>query len=178
MGPVTNIKSWTYDISAIPYSSYTNNTNRVAASNTAVLKEIASTVSFKNSNSYRRRMGVNGANALSVYEVSKWYFFGHKARDLYKQQFPADKIEKAFTGWFLRIPAAGFIDTIATWVDKTTQNMHYFSIALHDNQQIVIDGVLHTFNEGDVCWFNIKCVYEIPTTTTEQLWACILVAEY
>lgn len=123
-------------------------------------------------------MGVNGINALSVYEVAKWYFFGAKNRAEYKSVFPSDKMDKAFTGWFLRVPVNGFIDKIATWTDKATQNMHYFSVALNDGQKIIIDDVEYTFNAGDVCWFNIRSTYEIPVTPTEQLWACILVAEY
>lgn len=123
-------------------------------------------------------MGVNGVNSLSVYNTSKWYFFGHKLRAEYKQQFPADKIAKAFTGWYLNIPKGGFIDKITTWEDRASQNMHYFSVALYDNQVIIINDREHTFNAGDVCWFNIRNSYEIPQTDTEQLWACLLVAEY
>lgn len=172
------MKSWKYDESVIPYSSSTNETTKISAGSANILLDISTRVTFRDSKSVRRRMGVNKWNALSVYNVAKWYFFGHKNRAEYKAQFPADKIEKAFTGWYLHVPEGGFIDKIATWVDKTTQNMHYCSIALHDNQTILINDQPYTFNKGDVCWFNIKCTYEIPVTTTEQLWACILVAEY
>ena len=123
-------------------------------------------------------MGVRGADALSVYEVAKWYYFGAQNRKRFKAQFPNDKISKAYTGWYLRIPSGGFIDKIATWVDKASQNIYYFSVALYDNQCILIDDVPHVFNSGDVLWFNLRSTYEIPKTETEQLWACILVAEY
>lgn len=172
------MKSFQFDTSVISYSTCTNDYKKLEPAQVETLLDISKQVAFRDSSSVRRRMGVNGANALSVYNVSKWYFFGHQLRAQYKAQFPKEKIDKAFTGWYLHIPVNGFIDKIATWVDKTTQNMHYFSVALHDNQQIYIDDELHTFNKGDVCWFNIKSTYEIKTTATEQLWACILVAEY
>jgi len=138
--------------------------------------EIAARLPFKDSKSVRRRMGVNAHNALSIYETSKWYKFGYQLRKQYKSLFPPEVIEKAFTGWFLRIPENGFIDKIATWVNKPAYNMSYYSIALRDNQLIIIDDVPMVFNAGDVCEFCIKKTYEIPRTETEQLWACVLVA--
>ena len=173
-----NIEYWKYDNYVLPYSTFTNNTPKLTDENVNELLEIASKVSFRDSSSVRRRMGVNGAAALSVYEVAKWYYFGSQNRKRFKAQFPHDKISKAYTGWYLRVPEKGFIDKIAMWVDKASQNIYYFSVALHDGQRILIDDVPHTFNRGDVLWFNLKSTYEIPVTDTEQLWACILVAEY
>lgn len=124
-------------------------------------------------------MGVNGINALSVYNTSKWMTFGRKLREEFKAQFPQDMIEKTFTAWFLHIPANdGFTDEIATWESKPCGNMHYYSVALRDGQTIIIDGETHTFDTGDVCWFNIKSRYQIPHSSKEQMWACLLVADY
>ncbi len=174
----TDIKCWKYENYVLPYSTFTNDTPKLTHDQVEELLRVASEVGFRDSASVRRRMGVNGAAALSVYEVAKWYFFGSKNRKAFKQQFPEDKIDKAYTGWYLRIPEGGFIDKIATWVDKAVQNIYHFSVALHDNQHIIIDDVPHVFNKGDVLWFNIRSTYEIPRTESEQLWACILVAEY
>lgn len=173
-----NIEYWKYGDYVSPYCTFTNNTKQISPEQVQALNEVAEQVTFKDSKSVRRRMGVNGPNALSIYETAKWYFFGAANRAKYKAQFPADKIAKAFTGWFLRVPPDGFIDKIANWTNKATQNMYYCSIALRDNQLIMIDDRPHVYNAGDVCWFNIRSTYEIPKTATEQLWACILVAEY
>lgn len=141
------------------------------------LRSLSDMVTFRDSSSVRRRMGVNGSKALSIYNTAKWYNFKAAVRNNFRECFPTEIQEIAFIGWYLHIPENGFIDKIATWVNKPTTNVFYYSIALHDNQRIYIDDVLHTYNAGEVCHFCIKSTYEIKKEDPEQLWACMLVVK-
>ena len=77
--------------------------------------------------------------------------------------------DKANEIYFLKTEKGDFIPASLKF-DKSFYTM--VSVALYDNQQIVVNGVKHVLNTGDVIRFNLNNEYELPEVETQGLWLC------
>ncbi|AEH03580.1 hypothetical protein AVT69_gp155 [Pseudomonas phage PhiPA3] len=131
-------------------------------------------VPFKIATSYKRRMGENGNKALSIYNYSKWFEWTKPQRELFKEGFSNDALDKAVQGWFLELPAGkGFLDRMTTWVDKPGSGT-IIATALKDQDILLDDKSVH-LKKGEQIGFHLSTIHQIAPSKEGQLWACIMV---
>lgn len=142
-----------------------------------LLTELAKEVKFTNATGYRRRVGVNGTKALSIYHYSKWFDWNSKQRAAYRKAWTEEQLSVVVQGWFIRYPKrTGFLDEIDAWIDKPNSGT-ILGISLEDGQVIKVDGKLHTVNKGEVIKFNVSLIHSVPKVRETNLWACIMIRE-
>jgi hypothetical protein len=146
-------------------------------SETAVteLRELKDEVSFSDSYGARRRQGKNDANALSIYNYSKWFSWTHDQRLTIRKILPEKQTQKAKQVWFLDIPARkGFLDVMTYWVPYAHLCGKVCAYALMDNQTIYLDGNAVTLNKGEGIYFCLSQIHQIKPSKEGQLWACVM----
>lgn len=137
------------------------------------LIELSEQVKFQKSEGHRRRVGVNGTNALSNYNVAKWFDWTHAKREQFRTNFPIPIQDKILQGWFLDIPrGTGFLDLMGYWVDKPFSGS-MVATALRD-QTIFIDKKEIAVTKGQQIGFSLRSLHEIKPSKDGQLWACIM----
>lgn len=140
----------------------------------AELLELKSQVKFSNATGSRRRQGMNGLNALSIYNYSKWFEWRHKQRELVKTILPARQTETAKQVWFLEIPKkTGFLDVMTYWVGKGHQCGKVCAYALQDQSMIVGGRDVHV-KKGEGIYFCLSEVHSIKPSKEGQLWFCVM----
>jgi hypothetical protein len=130
-------------------------------------------VKFHAAEGYRRRVGANGPNALSRYNVSKWFDWTHAQREAFRPNFPEPLQRKAIQGWFLDIPkGTGFLDLMDYWVGKELSGS-VVCTALR-KQTILLNRTPLTLEVGEQITFKLDVLHEIKPSKHGQLWACIM----
>lgn len=125
--------------------------------------------------SFRRRMGANGVNNLSVYLNSRSFNWTRTQRELFRKAMPDVQIDRALVYSFLEIPPkVGFLDRMITWVD-TRQAGTMLSYALKGTNEILLDDKPVQVARGEGIGFSLRTVHEINKSESGQLWACIMV---
>lgn len=138
------------------------------------LLNLSTTVSYVEAKSHRRRMGANGASALSIYSSSRYFSWDAKTRETFKSLFPAAH-RNGVVWWFLKFPEKkGFLDLQTTWIGKP-QSGTIISYALNDGQSIIIGDEAVTLKKGEGIGFNLQIPHEVPKGQPEQLWACAMI---
>jgi hypothetical protein len=121
----------------------------------------------------RRRVGANGASALSTYSVSKMFNWTAAQRDLFKDQFKGTVHDKIIQGWFLELPEhVGFLDLMNYWVDKPLSGS-IMCIAMKD-QTIHLDKKPVVLTKGQKITFHLSTLHELKRSPEGQLWACVM----
>lgn len=137
------------------------------------LLELSTQVKFQAAEGYRRRVGANGPNALSRYNVAKWFDWTHDQREQFRVAFPVPLQRKAIQGWFLEIPrGTGFLDLMNYWVDKPLSGS-VVCTALK-NQTILLNNTPIKLVKGQQITFKLDVLHEIKPSKEGQLWACIM----
>lgn len=141
----------------------------------ASLLDLQSNVPMKEATSYRRRVGVNGPNNLSVYSFSKYLDKWNRAqRKQFMDAFPNPADEKAVAKWFLKLPAAtGQIDLTETWVNEPSAAW-VTSYNLKGAGNITLDGTEIIVPEGQGITFQLSTPHGITKTESGTLWACVM----
>lgn len=143
----------------------------LSAENLTALDTLKSGVDFA---SNITRLGANGYDNLSKYEVSKWKSWNRTQRSNFKSYFAADDINKAVIGWFLKFPAnTGRLDTMNTW-DNVSAAGTIVAYSLTDNNTITIDGTIVELNRGQGVEFSLTNTHSISTAGVERNWACLM----
>jgi hypothetical protein len=141
----------------------------------AELCELKDTVSFSDSYGARRRQGKNNADALSIYNYSKWFNWTHAQRELIRKALPERQTKTAKQVWFLDIPArTGFLDVMTTWISKAHICGKICAYSLTDKQTIYIEGSAIQLNKGEGIHFCLSQIHEIKPSKEGQLWACVM----
>jgi hypothetical protein len=152
------------------YKQYEN----VSETELEELEVLSKEVKFQKAEGYRRRGGVNGPNALSRYNVAKWFDWTHAQRELYRIKFPAPIQSKILQGWFLEIPrGTGFLDLMDAWVGKPLSGT-VIATALK-NQSIHLDHKEVKVKKGQQIGFNLQTLHELKPSKDGQLWACVMI---
>lgn len=137
------------------------------------LLKLSEEVKFQAAEGYRRRVGANGSNKLSRYNVAKWFDWTHAQRETFRSVFPIPLQRKAIQGWFLDIPrGTGFLDLMDYWVDKPMSGS-VCCTALKD-QVIHLDHKPIKIKKGQQISFSLCTLHEIKPSKEGQLWACIM----
>ena len=143
--------------------------------NKNALLGLQSEVYMQPATSYRRRVGVNGPNNLSVYNFSK-YLNGwtRHQRKTFMDNFPDPADEKAVAKWFLEIPAVdGQIDKTNTWQNEasaawvTSYNLKGAGNITIGDEEVIVP-------EGKGITFQLSIAHGITKTSDGTLWACVM----
>lgn len=137
------------------------------------LEVLKGEVKFHKAEGYRRRVGANGPNALSRYNVSKWFDWTHAQRETFRSKFPLPLQRKILQGWFLELPrGTGFLDLMNYWVGKHMSGS-VVCTALKD-QTVHLDGNPIKVKRGQQITFKLSTLHELKASKEGQLWACIM----
>lgn len=152
------------------YKQYTD----VTETELEELETLSKEVKFQKAVGHRRRVGANGPNALSRYNVAKWFDWTHAQRELYRTKFPEPIQGKILQGWFLDIPrGTGFLDLMDYWVGKPLSGT-VICTALK-NQSIYLDHKEIKVKKGQQIGFNLQTLHELKPSKDGQLWACVMI---
>lgn len=137
------------------------------------LLALSEEVKFQKAEGYRRRVGANGVNALSRYNVAKWFDWTHAQRETFRSKFPKPVQNKITQAWFLDIPrGTGFLDLMDYWVDKPFSGT-VVCTALKD-QTIHLNKTAVKVKKGQQIGFSLRTLHEIKPSKEGQLWACVM----
>lgn len=143
----------------------------------AALVEITANASWDVSTSIRRRMGVNGMDNPSMYKTWKWYRIPRTYKQTIKDLSPKGAWDKTFLFFFRKFDKdVGLLDIMNNWVG-TKNTASFLAVALGDNQQVIIDGVLYLLQTGDSIKFNITHEHQVPKVKEDALWAVWMMVE-
>jgi hypothetical protein len=147
----------------------------LSAEQQAELIELSKEMKWIEAYSFRRRMGVNGADALSIYKNTRWFTWTAKQRNKYKALLPEHMVNQAVVGWYLDLPAGdGFLDRMTVWVDKPNSGTA-IAYALRGDQTILINDKPVLVKQGQGIGFSLREIHEIKPSEEGQLWACVMV---
>jgi len=120
------------------------------------------------------RLGANGNDNLSKYEVSKWKTWNRTQRSTFKSCFESTDIDKAVIGYYLTFPAnTGRLDTMNTWQNADAAGT-IVAYSLSNNNIIYVDGETITVNRGQGIEFPLTDIHSVNTNTTQSDWACLM----
>jgi hypothetical protein len=141
----------------------------------AELRGLKDEVSFSDSYGARRRQGKNDANALSIYNYSKWFNWTHAQRETFRNAMPEKQTQKTKQVWFLDIPArTGFLDVMTYWISHAKNCGKICAYSLTDKQTIYLDGHSVTLEKGEGIYFCLSQIHQIKPSKEGQLWACMM----
>ena len=144
---------------------------QLSAENLTALDTLKNSVNFA---SNITRLGANGYDNLSKYEVSKWKSWNRTQRSNFKSYFAEADINKAVIGYFLKFPAnTGCLDTMNTWNDVSAAGT-IVAYSLTDNNAITIDGTTVELDRGHGVEFSLTNTHSISTSEAERNWACLM----
>ena len=144
---------------------------QLSAENLTALDTLKNSVNFA---SNITRLGANGYDNLSKYEVSKWKTWDRTQRSTFKSCFASEDIDKAVIGYFLTFPAnTGRLDTMKTWQNATAAGT-IVAYSLTDNSSIYVDGATITVNRGQGIEFSLTDIHSVSTSTTQSNWVCLM----
>ncbi|MEE9357727.1 hypothetical protein [Candidatus Vondammii sp. HM_W22] len=113
---------------------------------------------FRDSRSYRRRMGVNGNRELSRYKYLKYWSMPNDLRIPLEAQIQASLWDTANEVYFLHFDKGGFLDTSKFQNDMMSALM----LPLNRQGRIIIEGTAHKCTPGDGFLFALNEVHEVP----------------
>jgi|LWDU01.1.fsa_nt_gi hypothetical protein len=125
---------------------------------------------FNISEGVRRRVGVNGVNKLSKYNVWKKWSWGRDIRLLVESIIPTELSSKHNEMWFLNIPSDGFIDKVKA--DEPI--FKCLIVPLTDNGSIIVNGETIQNQAGKGVWFVMNEYYEIPENNIDQTYLAFI----
>lgn len=154
------------------------NAYKLSKEKLSTIQELASRTTLYPAVGSRRRIGANGANALSVYNYDRWFGWSSVDRKTFKSVFPEEVIDRAIVGHFLEIPEGGFLDVMTAWVDTTQAGyMVSFNIGEED-ATIIVSGKEVVVPVGGSVSFSLAEVHSIPKKSSgRDLWACVMLLE-
>lgn len=141
----------------------------------AELRGLKDEVVFSDSYGARRRQGKNDANALSIYNYSKWFNWTHKQREIFRKALPERQTQKTKQVWFLDIPPrTGFLDEMTYWITHAKSCGKICAYSLTDKQTIYLNGNSVTLEKGEGIYFCLSNLHQLKPSKDGQLWACVM----
>jgi hypothetical protein len=135
------------------------------------LDTLKSSIDFSSNNT---RLGANGYDSLSKYEVSKWKSWNRTQRANFKSYFEEADINKAVIGYFLKFPAnTGRLDTMDAWEGVSAAGT-IVAYSLTDNNNITIDNQVVSVSRGQGVEFSLTNRHSVSTSSAEKNWACLM----
>jgi len=133
------------------------------------LNDLLHSVNFQNKDI---RPGKNAPQIMSVYNHSKWYNWQREQKNNFIEAL-SNYSNTAVVGWFLSLPADGFLDTMDYWQNMVSAGT-ITAFSLTDNNPIIIEGSTLTIERGAGIQFHLKQLHEIRPATFERNWACLM----
>lgn len=141
----------------------------------AELLALSSELSFKLSESYRRRMGDNGMDNPSMYHYSKIFDWKKVQRERFRAIIPEEHRRLMVQGYFLKLaPVTGVIDRIDQWKTGSLAGK-ILAYALQDNQIFYLEDKRYVLNKGEGIFWSLRLAHEIKPCADGQHWACVMV---
>ena len=129
---------------------------------------------FRDSVGVWRRMGVNAPDALSNYQLLKYWQFPESLKQVFEAQVPEALRATSNEAWLLHFPTGGLFDCY-----KAPKPLFQcLSIPLNSGGTFKIwdDGepVSHTNQAGEGYLFSLATEHEVPVTTQDDWYLCFL----
>ena len=116
---------------------------------------------------------------VSVYDHVRWKWFSKDLKQAWKSSIPQEVVDTYLTSTLLRIPADGKLYPTTIGKQTATHVVGCFlSIALKDNQHIIINGNKYSLGKGDAILFSPTDTWETDSVDEEALWSVNIVPAY
>lgn len=126
----------------------------------------------------RRASGVGlrksdaGGSSISVYDHVRWQHFSAPQKAAWKQLMPPSLVSTFLQATFVRLPASlGKMYPTTVADESATPIGAFLSVALNDNQNIIVNSERFILNAGDAIFFQVTDTYETMPADTEALWS-------
>lgn len=142
--------------------------------NTENLVALAKELNFRPVVSHRRRMGLNKFNALSQYSNTKYLTWTAGQRDIFKNNFNKEVMDKTLVNWFVKFDAeVGFLDKMTAWVDD--KSPAWLTIFVIDGKATVMLGEeTIELNKGDGLHFPLSYIHSVEKNEVGCTLACAM----